>query len=293
MIPARALHYVLKIGDRAKNIQFFREILGMKVLRHEEFTQGCDAACNGPYDNRWSKTMIGYGPEASHFVIELTYNYGVKEYALGNDFGGLTIRSSEIVERARKHGYPVEEGVAGKPALLRSPDGYRVLVEEEAVALGTDPVQRVTLHVTDLERSRHYWVDTLTMAPVANEAARSDRLALSYDQGKFVLELRQLPSEQALDRAKAYGRIAFAVPYEEQPRIDTLIQAANGTILTPLITLDTPGKATVRVIILADPDGHEICFVDEEGFSALSALDPESNTALDKYIGKDPFQDRS
>ena len=29
--------------------------------------------------------MIGYGPEASHFVIELTYNYGVREYALGND----------------------------------------------------------------------------------------------------------------------------------------------------------------------------------------------------------------
>lgn len=27
--------------------------------------------------------MIGYGPESSHFVIELTYNYGVKEYELG------------------------------------------------------------------------------------------------------------------------------------------------------------------------------------------------------------------
>lgn len=28
---ARALHYVLKIGDRAKNIHFFRDVLGMKV----------------------------------------------------------------------------------------------------------------------------------------------------------------------------------------------------------------------------------------------------------------------
>lgn len=37
-----------------------------------------------PYDNRWSKTMVGYGPESSHFVIELTYNYGVKSYEMGN-----------------------------------------------------------------------------------------------------------------------------------------------------------------------------------------------------------------
>ena len=35
----------------------------MKVLRHEEFEKGCEAACNGPYDGRWSKTMVGYGPE--------------------------------------------------------------------------------------------------------------------------------------------------------------------------------------------------------------------------------------
>uniref|UniRef100_A0A182MGT4 VOC domain-containing protein n=1 Tax=Anopheles culicifacies TaxID=139723 RepID=A0A182MGT4_9DIPT len=292
MISARALHYVFKIGNRAKNIHFFREILGMKVLRHEEFTQGCDAACNGPYDNRWSKTMIGYGPEASHFVIELTYNYGVKEYALGNDFAGLTIAGSGILERAREHGYPVEDGTTDQPSLLRSPDGYRVyVVPEAATASYADPVQRVALNVTDLARSRHYWADTLTMVPIGN-GTDPNRVELSYDQGKFVLELRQLDAGQALNRAKAYGRIAFAVPYDVQPRIDELIRKADGTILTPLISLDTPGKATVRVIILADPDGHEICFVDEEGFSALSALDPDSNAALDKYIAKDPFQDR-
>ena len=30
--------------------------------------------------------MIGYGEEDNHFVIELTYNYGIKHYKLGNDF---------------------------------------------------------------------------------------------------------------------------------------------------------------------------------------------------------------
>ena len=30
--------------------------------------------------------MVGYGPEDSHFVVELTYNYNISNYKLGNDF---------------------------------------------------------------------------------------------------------------------------------------------------------------------------------------------------------------
>lgn len=90
-----------------------------------------------------------------------------------------------------------------------------------------------------------------------------------------------------INRAKAYGRIAFACPFDQQPIIDKKISEANQAILTPLISLDTPGKATVRVIILADPDGHEICFVDDEGFRQLSQVDPQGEKLLDRYIAKD------
>lgn len=93
-----------------------------------------------------------------------------------------------------------------------------------------------------------------------------------------------------MNREKAYGRIAFAVPLNVQPHIDEAIKKTNNTILTPLITLDTPGKATVRVIILADPDGHEICFVDDEGFRQLSKVEVDGNDRLDNNIAKDPFQ---
>lgn len=48
----------------------------------------------------------------------------------------------------------------------------------------------------------------------------------------------------------------------------------------------------MRVIILADPDGHEICFVDDEGFTQLSAFDADGDRQLNKYIEKDPFQDK-
>lgn len=134
---------------------------------------------------------------------------------------------------------------------------------------------------------------------------------LSYNGGRFGILFSQIKAP--IDRAEAFGRIAFAVPFDNQPLIDELIKKKEKTILTPLVVLDTPGKgennfkdfsnsnqdkfvnftsftASVRVIILADPDGHEICFVDEEGFSQLSEFDPKSEAEMDKFIVKDPFQ---
>ncbi|EDW75191.1 uncharacterized protein Dwil_GK20039 [Drosophila willistoni] len=284
-VPGRALHYVFKIGDRAKNAFFFRDILGMKILRHEEFKEGCDAECNGPYDNRWSKTMVGYGPESSHFVIELTYNYGVKSYEMGNDFGGVTIHSSEIVRRATEHSYPISKVNDGH--LLTSPDGYRFHVLDKPLpTLNRDPVQSVELLVTDLAASRQYWHDLLKMQLLEQH---DHSLLLSY--GELQAKLRLTRINEPLNRAKAYGRIAFAVPSSVQPPLHEAVKAVNGTILKPLITLDTPGKATVSVLILADPDGHEICFVDEEGFTQLSQVEPDGSERLDKNIAKDPFQE--
>ena len=75
---------------------------------------------NSPYANRWSKTMVGYGPEANHFVVELTYNYGVKSYELGNDFRGITIRSSEVLQRAKSKNWPILPG-----NVLEAPGGYK------------------------------------------------------------------------------------------------------------------------------------------------------------------------
>ncbi|KAH8291590.1 hypothetical protein KR018_003017 [Drosophila ironensis] len=283
-IPGRALHYVFKIGDRAKNSFFFREILGMKVLRHEEFKEGCDAECNGPYDNRWSKTMVGYGPENSHFVIELTYNYGVSSYEMGNDFGGVTIHSKDILSRAAANSYPVQK-VEGKPgSLLTSPDGYKFFVIDQ-VSARPDPVQYVELNVSDLGASKKYWHDLLKMQ-LLEESAQSIRL--TYGSNQATLQITKIADP--LNRAKAYGRIAFAIPAANQSPLHEAVKAAAGTILKPLITLDTPGKATVTVVILADPDGHEICFVDEEGFGQLSQVEPDGAERLDKYIAKDPFQ---
>jgi catechol 2,3-dioxygenase-like lactoylglutathione lyase family enzyme len=43
----RALHWVFKVAHREPTVRFYRQLLGMTPLRHEEFKEGCDAACNG------------------------------------------------------------------------------------------------------------------------------------------------------------------------------------------------------------------------------------------------------
>ncbi|KAG7199309.1 hypothetical protein KM043_018162 [Ampulex compressa] len=252
----------------------------MKVLRHEEFADGCEAACNGPYANRWSKTMIGYGPEDTHFVIELTYNYGVNKYERGNDFQGITIRSKEVIERARGNGWPLKEE-DGK-YVLEAPGGYKYYVIDEPQHTNKDPVEKVTLSSSNLQRTIDYWKGILELQ-VFDQTDNTVVMGYSAHQAK--LEFKDIGSE--VNHAKAYGRIAFSVPLSEQPEIQRKIKENGNKILTDLITLDTPGKASVRVIILADPDGHEICFVDDEGFRQLSVPDYPSEAILDRYIAKD------
>lgn len=203
----------------------------------------------------------------------------------GNDFGGITIKSKETIERARSQNYPIsqEQGLH----VLTSPDGYKFFIIEEPQPQQIDPVLSVILHSSNLSASKTYWHELLKMNV---EDEDSNVITLSYGKNQARLTLKQLTDP--INRAKAYGRIAFAVPLNVQPAIDAIIRQADGTILTPLITLDTPGKATVRVIILADPDGHEICFVDEEGFSELSKVEVDGEKNLTKYIRKDPFQEK-
>lgn len=249
---------------------------------------------------------MGYGPECSHFVFELTYNYGIASYEmgkylstfqlislskrsfwLGNEFGGITLKSQESINRAIKYNYPINEAENDQKLLL-SPDGYKFYIIPEYEPKDSDPVVDVNVHSSDIIASKNFWIDLLKMKLISQD---KKSILLKYKESQAGLRLTQI--SETINRGKAYGRIAFAVPKAQQQGISDIITEAKGTILTPLIELDTPGKETVRVIILADPDGLEICFVDEEGFSKLSAVEENAEINLDKYIKKDPFENAS
>uniref|UniRef100_A0A8C9QI88 Glyoxalase domain-containing protein 4 n=1 Tax=Spermophilus dauricus TaxID=99837 RepID=A0A8C9QI88_SPEDA len=277
MAVRRSLHFVFKVGNRFQTTHFFRDVLGMKVLRHEEFEEGCKAACNGPYDGKWSKTMVGFGPEDDHFVAELTYNYGIGDYKLGNDFMGITLASSQAVSNARKLEWPLSE-VAEGVFEIEAPGGYKFYLQNRSL------LQSVSEPVSDLQKSLHYWSNLLGMK-IYEQDEEKQRALLGYADNQCKLELQGIKG--AVDHAAAFGRIAFSCPHKELPDLEDLMKKENQTILTPLVSLDTPGKATVQVVILADPDGHEICFVGDEAFRELSKMDPEGSKLLDDAMAAD------
>uniref|UniRef100_A0A8C2J759 Glyoxalase domain containing 4 n=1 Tax=Cyprinus carpio TaxID=7962 RepID=A0A8C2J759_CYPCA len=214
-----------------------------------------------PYDGKWSKTMVGFGPEDDHFVAELTYNYGVGEYRFGNDFLGLTLQSSQVVSNAKRLNWPLTQ-VEESLYMTEAPGGY------------------LSLAVSDLQRSVHYWSALLGMKVIEkNEDKKIALMGFSDNQCK--LEFQDVGG--AVDHGTAFGRIAFACP-QDQDNIEALKKKEKQKILTPLVRLDTPGKATVEVVILADPDGHEICFVGDEAFRQLSAVDPKGNDLQSHHI---------
>lgn len=194
---------------------------------------------------------------------------------------------------------------------MKSPDGYTIYVIDDQS--DGDPVKSVVINSNDLQKTQVYWTDLLNMQLLE----KSDKeIHLSYGgkqaeltfrkTGKannFYLRKKSITNlklmliflvsyslDGLIDRKTAFGRIAFAIPFDDQTKLNEEVTKRNETIIHPLTSLDTPGKATVRVIILSDPNQLEICFVDEEGFSQLSQIDPRSDGILNTSIERDPFQ---
>ena len=83
----RLLHVVYRVGDLDKTIKFYTECLGMKLLRKRDIPE-----------ERYTNAFLGYGPEDSHFVVELTYNYGVEKYDIGAGFGHFGVAVEDVAK---------------------------------------------------------------------------------------------------------------------------------------------------------------------------------------------------
>ena len=62
----RMLHTMLRVGDLQRSIDFYTNVLGMKLLRTSD---------NPEY--KYKLAFMGYGTNPEHAELELTYNYGV------------------------------------------------------------------------------------------------------------------------------------------------------------------------------------------------------------------------
>src|SRR5260370_9515850 len=90
----RILHSMLRVGDLERSLRFYTEVLGMRLLRRNDYPEG-----------KFTLAFVGYGDESATAVLELTHNWGVDKYELGNAYGHIAIavedayKASEDVKR--------------------------------------------------------------------------------------------------------------------------------------------------------------------------------------------------
>jgi len=125
----RLLHTMLRVGDLARSVDFYTNVLGMRVLRTTDRP-----------DQKYSLAFVGYGDEREHAVLELTYNYGVERYDLGTAYGHVAIEVDDAkaaCEAVRTKGGnvtreagPVKGGTT-VIAFVQDPDGYKIELIEK------------------------------------------------------------------------------------------------------------------------------------------------------------------
>ena len=120
----RILHTMLRTGDLDRSIQFYTEILGMKLLRRKDYPAG-----------EFTLAFLGYGDESNHTVIELTYNWGVDRYEIGTGYGHIAIEVDDVYQAAAevknrggkilREAGPMNAGTT-VIAFIEDPDGYPI-----------------------------------------------------------------------------------------------------------------------------------------------------------------------
>ncbi|MBC24826.1 MAG: lactoylglutathione lyase [Rhodobiaceae bacterium] len=119
------LHTMLRVRDLDKSIDFYTKFLGMTLLRKREVPEA-----------KYTNVFVGYGPEDTHAVLELTYNWEQDEdYEIGTAYGHIALGVRGIydicdklevagVNIPRKPG-PVKHGTT-HIAFIEDPDGYKI-----------------------------------------------------------------------------------------------------------------------------------------------------------------------
>ena len=129
----RILHTMLRVCELDRAIAFYTKVLGMKVLRTTDRPE-----------QKYKLAFVGYGDESSGAVLELTYNYGVGTYDIGDGYGHVAIEVPDAAAacaavRAKggnvtRDAGPVKGGTT-VIAFVQDPDGYKIeLIEGKRTA---------------------------------------------------------------------------------------------------------------------------------------------------------------
>lgn len=125
----RILHTMIRCGDLDRSIDFYTNVLGMKLLRRKDYPEG-----------KFTLAFVGYADEREQAAIELTYNWETDRYDMGSGFGHIAIEVEDVYaacdEIKRRGGTVAREAGPMKGgetiiAFVRDPDGYAIELIEK------------------------------------------------------------------------------------------------------------------------------------------------------------------
>jgi lactoylglutathione lyase len=115
---------MLRVGNLQRSIDFYTQVLGMKLLRTSD---------NPEY--KYTLAFVGYGSNPEHAELELTYNWGVDHYELGTAYGHIALAvpdAAAACDSIRQAGGSVTreagpvKGGSTVIAFVTDPDGYKI-----------------------------------------------------------------------------------------------------------------------------------------------------------------------
>lgn len=128
----RMLHTMLRVGELDRSIDFYTRVLGMKLLRRKDYPDG-----------KFTLAFVGYDTEDKTAVLELTCNWGVDSYELGNAYGHIAIEVDDAYAACTavkasggtvtREAGPMKHG-STVIAFVQDPDGYKIELIQQGTA---------------------------------------------------------------------------------------------------------------------------------------------------------------
>lgn len=121
------LHTMVRVTDLEASLRFYRDGLGLEVVRQKEYPQG-----------RFTLVYLA-APGDADAQVELTYNWDPEVYSGGRNFGHLAYEVDDIYALCR---HLMAQGVVinrpprdGHMAFVRSPDSISIELLQKGAAL--------------------------------------------------------------------------------------------------------------------------------------------------------------
>lgn len=128
----RILHTMLRVGNLERSLDFYTNVLGMRLLRQKEYPSG-----------RFTLAFVGYEDEDKGTVIELTHNWDTEKYNLGDAYGHIALQVEDAAAacdmvrqkggKVTREAGPMKHG-GSVIAFVEDPDGYKIEFIERKLA---------------------------------------------------------------------------------------------------------------------------------------------------------------